>query len=177
LRDIDYITSSALLPYFGGGTNQYVQSGYVVPSGFEPESLIYCVLGTGEDKAKILWIVYSDWHWPPGKKTLSLLTSANTNWSIVRGTKNVETAGSSIYKDLTIKAGEMKIILEIALFVGNSSSSNFYYPDGRNAKNVSLRERFGFMILEPKRSAPREIFNTVVIFTPKPGLFSSVPPS
>ncbi|MDR0677229.1 MAG: hypothetical protein LBF57_00945 [Holosporaceae bacterium] len=117
LKDLDYIVSSAMLPYFGGGTNQYAQSGYILPCGFEPEALIYCVLGIGENKAKILWIAYSDWNWLPGAKKFTYLSSAPSNRSIIKGSLNTEMDCSSIYKDLTIKDGEMKILFVKVLAV------------------------------------------------------------
>jgi hypothetical protein len=97
------------------------------------------------------------------------LTDAEAR-TLTRDGTNV--AASIIHPNLKIKDGEIKVIIECAIF----KYTGFDYIDGRLSKNVSPREAFGFWMLSPK---PIYVcyFNTVVIFTPKPGLFDDNGPT
>ncbi|MDR2794276.1 MAG: hypothetical protein LBB12_00685 [Holosporaceae bacterium] len=55
---------------------------------------------------------------------------------------------------------------------GSSSNGN----NAESAGNDSTRKRFGFLMLPIRPSKGNSFFNTVIIFTPKPGLFSETKP-
>jgi hypothetical protein len=78
---------------------------------------------------------------------------------------------SKIHPDLKINPNEMKIIFERALCYHNLN--NWMFSDGRLCRNVSIKDAFGFYLLIPKSASARrrDYFQTVVIFTPNPGLF------
>jgi hypothetical protein len=87
---------------------------------------------------------------------------------------------STIYKDLKINKDEIKILVECySLYI---AEDNFRFSDGRKCSSVSPREAFGFLVLRPTASAAgysarqKPYFTSIVIFTPKPGLFNETAP-
>ncbi|MDR0968279.1 MAG: hypothetical protein LBL99_01430, partial [Holosporaceae bacterium] len=85
-------------------------------------------------------------------------------------------APSEIYPTLSIKSGQVKIIVEVNLIY----SSGYKFGDGSSCGNVAPNRAFGFWMLPLYGRVPNgdaSYFNTVVIFTPKPGLFNETKPS
>jgi hypothetical protein len=75
--------------------------------------------------------------------------------------------------------------VECSIFYGIKSGA-YGFNDGRLCSAVSIGKTLGFWILNPEYSTNYEnghvsngftYFNTVVIFTPKPGLFDETPPT
>jgi hypothetical protein len=83
-------------------------------------------------------------------------------------------APSAICPELSIKPGETKIIIENCIYF--LRASYFRLVDGRTWANISSREAFGFLLLTPKVQGDVFYFDSIVIFTPKPGLFDETPP-
>jgi hypothetical protein len=76
-----------------------------------------------------------------------------------------------IYPGLTVKNEEIKIIADAYIYI----DTGFKKPDGNF---VDPRVR-GFFIVNPEYTGTeikRGYFHTIVIFTPKPGLFSETVP-
>ncbi len=71
---------------------------------------------------------------------------------------------SNIYPTLKINKGESKILVDINLYSE---------PSSHDHKKV-----FGLYLVKPRTTfAGARLFDSVVIFTPKPGLFSEDPPT
>lgn len=79
---------------------------------------------------------------------------------------------SDIYEELSINPGEVKIILEACL----DYSTAYKLPNGNSCSTVDYSKILEFYVVRPKYTYrianERTCFNSVVIFTPKPGLFS-----
>jgi hypothetical protein len=141
------------------------------------------VKGRGGGKADVLWQVMCSLQRGTSPDSIEHFGSrtAHTN-SIIGYYTNVP--ASSIYNDLTINDGEIKILLEVSLiyFYGKT---DYGFSDGRSCRNVTPREAFGFWMLSPRHKTAYDktldsgatYFNTVVIFTPKPGLFDETLPT
>jgi hypothetical protein len=176
IHDIRYAATAGFLTYFGGGIGQYSNGkqhlykcgGYVALLG------MLCVLGTGENRAKCLWNLDTDWFELPTTSSYPLIHNQRLDYLTVNYFSD-EVDSRSIYKDLTIKAGQIKILIDVFMFVGGGVI--YYDAQGRDARKLSLRERFKFLLLEPRLSSSRGFMNTVLIFTPNPGLFDEVAPS
>jgi hypothetical protein len=117
------------------------------------------VKGLENEKASVIWC--TRWHSAndspsPGKISLA----GRDSRSLVNTGSNVDP--SKIYPDLRIQKGEVKILIEIAFH-------NYEY-------NIPAKKAFGFFVLNPPKSGDNIYFNTVVIFTPKPGLFGDTAP-
>jgi hypothetical protein len=82
---------------------------------------------------------------------------------------------SSIYPGFSIQSGQIKILVEVTLHY--SSASFYYFTDGRPHASVPAKTAFGFWVLFPPKKGDAIYFNTVVIFTPRPGLFDETPPA
>ena len=93
------------------------------------------------------------------------MTRAGVGNSIIKYKSNV--LPEEIYSQLKINSGDIKILIELF-----SQWSASYTNNVGNKKN-SLKEALELYIATPKqvRTNPASFFNTVVIFTPKPGLF------
>jgi hypothetical protein len=149
------------------------------------ETDLFFVVGTENNNCKVMWGARSasgdpyrrgysnpsDYFFVSTSGIGSALTGANSsifcNVTGHPGRIKTEIAPTTLYKGFSIKAGEKKVIIEIRYFIWNDS-------------DLSPREEFGFWVLTPKYtcivSSGRSFFTTVVIFTPKPGLFSETPP-
>jgi hypothetical protein len=82
---------------------------------------------------------------------------------------------SRISPGFSLKPGEIKIIMEFALFFQNDSHYSFPH---KSCNGVPPREAFGFYIVNPKGKGStyeKTYFNTIIAFTPQQGLFSATP--
>jgi hypothetical protein len=172
-NDVRYAVSGAYLSmYPGKSMHSLSTSKYIHTFGHFPHGHLYYIKGLADGKADVIWC--TQFH-PSYTTTPSALyvyvNNTQHSASTVKLVKNVQP--SAIYPGLTIKPNEIKMILECYSYFTGAC----YFPDGRN--NVSAREAFGFLILNPKGhgSGGYSYFNSVVIFTPKPGLFNETPPT
>jgi hypothetical protein len=147
------------------------------PLGFYNSLILYCVVGTGDNKCKVMWSMSGQ----TNKKTIPTDGYIYSNASGSTLTQHVsslfysnsarlqrEIVSTSLYPNLSIKAGERKIILEIMC----------YFP---SPPQIQHSRALGFWMLNLKpavnyKNVACSFFNTVVIFTPKPGLFDDTLP-
>jgi hypothetical protein len=171
--DLRNVAASAFLTIYPGKT-MYPTSSVKYIYGHFLDCFVHCVKGI-DGKASVLWNrrMFSGYSSGPSNISLDKFTTA-THWSsMVKYQQNV--APSSIYKDLTIKDGEIKIIVECLCY---TDPTNYGFTDGR-LPSTSTKEKFGFWVFNPKGTSGSYggYFNQAVIFTPKPGLFDETPPS
>lgn len=95
---------------------------------------------------------------------------------------NVDVAPSNIYPTLKIGEGEEKIIIEANIFNSNKTmNANDYVESDR--QEALAKKAFNCKLVAPKpftknvNATQGWYFNSVVIFTPKLGLFSETPPT
>jgi hypothetical protein len=175
--------ASAGLTIYPGKTMYCIsQNPYIFFYGHNLSCFLYCVKGVANGKASVLWQIMLS------TQTDLLPTSmehfgrrTGHNLSIVKYGSNM--LPSSIYKDLNISNGEIKILVEFGnlYFYGKNENNVFAFADGTSTLGVAPRKAFGFFILNPKSNAyfggAYSYFNDVIIFTPKPGLFDENVPT
>ncbi|MDR0968767.1 MAG: pilus assembly protein [Holosporaceae bacterium] len=151
------------------------------PLGHFPELMIYYVRGNDDGTASLLWpFRISSWNHQTVMNTPSSLYSGSS----MSGERPTVSNGqyvvpSKIYPTLSIKPGQVKIIVEVILIY----SPQYKFGDGSSCSKVASNRAFGFWMLplsSGRQTSASNVdtayFNTVVIFTPKPGLFSETPP-
>jgi hypothetical protein len=173
LQDYKYISATSFLPYYGGGTKQYGTHtrNYQKPCG---QMSVCYIKGTGNNKAKMVWAVVSSWGCAPPLRGYDVFTSGKipAHINVAQTIVGQEMNSKSIYKDLEIQDGEVKIMIDAYL---NAS----WCPgmSGDRAKPYL----FGLLIHSPKAqsygSNTGGWFHHYIIFTPNPGLFDETPPS
>jgi hypothetical protein len=126
--------------------------------GYEPLCYLYYVIGTAHNKCLVKW------GWDsnslgnqPGH--LGQFMYGSSDHSIIR----FETDAKKVYHSLEIEEGQVKMILDMCCHTSTTSFDSF------------LRKCFGFYVISLPTNA-YSCFHTVVIFTPKPGLFSDTRP-
>ncbi|MDR2781306.1 MAG: hypothetical protein LBB21_02500 [Holosporaceae bacterium] len=139
--------------------------------GHVPMGFIYLVKGNSNGTASILWgnrfhMAYTSY----SPKEITIDTDFYT--TLIGRYSNV--APSLICPDLKIGNGENKIIIECGYHYYNYTTA-YKFTGGQNAKNVPSKSAFGFLTLYPKANNLYSYFNTIVIFTPKPGVLDGVP--
>jgi hypothetical protein len=170
--DIKNAMAAAYMSIFPGKT-MYPISAHVLPRGIGPFAALYCVKGLGGGRACVLWrrAIYTvDSCCNPSK--ITVVDCCLTARTLVTASTNAN--ASDICPGLKIENGEIKIIVECTIFY-NHKDQIYKFTDGRWCKDVPPSKAFGFSILTPadKNSC---YFNSIVIFTPKPGLFSETAP-
>lgn len=168
-NDFKHITSLAWLTMFPGMTKYAKSLGYV------PAMMIAYIEGLDNGNAHCCWRVWStyensttansDMHWDIGTDSYHFHTVHLSN----------KASPSSIYPSLRVNPGEYKIVLEVALLT---------HPTWKNkAGQSTTKQKYGFHLVNPRVNGDRGVadfhlcFNSVVIFTPKKGLFSETAPS
>jgi hypothetical protein len=146
------------------------------------ETDLFFVVGTGNDRCKVMWSARSQSGTPnrygfgaPNNYPCyivsnegAVLTEAGSS-VIGKSPARIkkETVSTALHPSLHIKAGEKKMILEVRYYIWSDSE-------------FKLQEWFGFKILNPglnlEGSGGKNCFDNIVIFTPKPGLFDETPP-
>ncbi len=168
-NDFKDITELAWLTMFPGNTRYSSKS----LLGYSPSIALYYVKGLDNGNASCVWRVWSSYenssnhnsnlHWDVGTGGYSHLTvQCRTNSS-----------PSSIHPMLKINPGETKVILEVT-FIAN--------PNWKNAlEESSDNQKLKFYLLNPRVAAGNgnsfhTLLTSVVIFTPKSGLFDETAP-
>jgi hypothetical protein len=176
-NDLRYCISAAFLSFYPG-TTQFAKSYNVFKQpGFACGKIFY-VVGNDKGKASVLWAMQYQYggggsqyqNISPG--TVRIGPYGDDSRYITRVGDNKEP--SEICPKLSIKPGETKIIIENFIYFVKSTS--FKLTDNRTWLNISPREAFGFLILTPKAQGGAFYFTSIVIFTPKPGLFDETAP-
>jgi hypothetical protein len=172
LNDIRRAIAGAYLTIFPGKT-MYCTSYGVAPMGYVLNSYLYCVKGNSNGTASVLWCLR--FHGAVDCiSPLKIVNESNVRWcNFVKIQTNA--VPSDIYPQLKIQNNEIKIIVECAFHYWTDPSWNYKFTDGRLCKNVPSEEAFGFYALKLKWIG--SFFPSVVIFTPKPGLFDEIKPS
>ncbi|MDR2781753.1 MAG: hypothetical protein LBB21_04875 [Holosporaceae bacterium] len=182
LKDYQYISGVASLPFYGGGEKQYeIGTSRRYYDGPLFGVTIYYIKGTGENIAQITWGILNFYYRNPSLRELEIITAEtfrsenvfNHGAILLQKQFKKDCDTNEIYSGLTIREGETKIILDVYLYV----DVNFYKPNG-SAVN---QHPWGFFIFKPQlqpyvTSGHRGYFHEVEIFTPRPGLFSETHP-
>ena len=88
-------------------------------------------------------------------------------------------AQSTIYPTLKVDEGKYKIILECVLYAGSESINRSHYV-ATDDLSAMARKAFKCFLAIPRPAYPNKdrgyYFSSVVIFTPKEGLFNTTPP-
>ena len=155
------------------GISRYATAKFRLPLGHFPHAWVYYVKGEGNGKASVVWLAVIYFSIPGTDYEISYKSHGGSSMQFLQ---NVP--AEQIHKNLKINAGENKIITECCLCYA-TGATNYYFSDGRQCAGVSPREAFGFQIIAPQShsySGQSNYFSSVVIFTPKPGLFDETPP-
>ncbi len=176
-QDLKYAASLAFLSMYPGKTMYHTdtRSAKAHELSSQPEFFVHYVKGLSEEKASCIWTLYC---WcntgtTPNDWTISNYTSQSSS-SIVRfGT---EAEPSSIYPTLKINEGEVKIIVEVTPWCTKDQMSTSDY-NASDDQSTCARKAFRCRLVTPKVVGSANYFNSVVIFTPKPGLFTETAPS
>ena len=164
--DLKYATAMAYQTISPG---MAMFSGNNGPLLFTSHPMIYYVEGNNDGTATTVW---RQTIWTGNSHTVSPSTIRHETYTYTHDVSAINMGTnlqpSQIYPTLKIKPGEVKIIVETLLFYETSQKAP--------------REVFGCLLASPKRrqngtSQKRGgYFNSVVIFTPKSGLFDETPP-
>lgn len=179
LSDIRYATSLAYLSIFPGKT-EFLSKSMTSDLGYNPFGFIFCVQGNFDSTASVLWT--KKFHMAYQTELTPNTVSVDTDNLFRTNVKILSNASpSEIYPTLKINPGEIKIIIECALFY--YQAKGYYFTDGRSKSNVSPSQVFGLKIFKLTAPVARDgyanknvFFHSAVIFTPKPGLFDATPP-
>ena len=163
ITDIKHAIAAAHLCIYKG-TSMYSESqkDWIHPIGHYPHPFICCIKGNSDGTASCLWgiVMYSSFAISP-ETIVGGVTSGHGS-SIINFRQNVKP--SEIHPTLTINPGEIKILVE-----------SFLYTDDRAKR--SPKQVFGFFIINPQTNeASHGYFNSVVIFSPRVGLFDETAP-
>ena len=163
LRDIGRINFLAWLSVYPEDTRFYQGSSNIYHFGHTGQIMIYYVQANDDGTASCRWRLYMR------NDTVGMfpgLYYTDNKGSPVRYKTNV--APSEIYPSLKIEQRHDKIIIVASLY----RKSSYTKPDG---KPLSNKQAFDLYLLDPKHldesSTAWYFFHSVVIFSPKPGLF------
>lgn len=161
------ITCMAEMPFIGGGVQHYSSTvSGKSPIQIQSQFTLFYVKGVSSTKARIYWGVTNNGCGYPGLRTSAgLITSGTPSWqwvTVIKVPIGRDVDQSSIHEDLHIKAGEVAMIVDQAFFAAGTKSA---------------KKLFGFLVYNPQPPAgcQNTLFHSVVIFAPKPGLFSEAP--
>ncbi|MDR2781264.1 MAG: hypothetical protein LBB21_02275 [Holosporaceae bacterium] len=179
IADLTNISCIAFLPHFGGGEKQYSFENNRKVWKYSSVIALFYLVGTGHNTAKIKWYA--------GQNGLQNPRGGRSFWVVKSGTVNSWTSfaaelllnndyhTSKIMDGLTINAGEVKMVLYASLYIATFCLMS----DGKNIK--STPSLWNFLVLNPRAEHIRDLshyvyFDNAVVFTPKSGLFSEIPP-
>ena len=174
-NDLKYIHCAAWLSVYPS-TTMYLKNNKGYEFAHMPRTVIFCVKGVGNGKVSCLW------------RAFIIMTSStgDTPNSVGYGTakdQNDPTAWITQYKTNVVPSqinpklpmipqGETRIIVEVAITRREGKD-----PSG---KIIPLRESLGLYLLTPKIKSAGEtsnsMFNSGVVFSPNPNLFTDEPP-
>jgi hypothetical protein len=183
LSDLSQVFIAASLPYFGGGTRQYKDASGNLPAGCYAYQMLFYVVGVDDDKAMIKWRVQRSGDGSGYDITNNInvgmisFTSGDRHTTVNR-LFNTPLDPQQVHPNLKhIKKDEVKILYEFGLWTSRKVKVNgkLIFKDASASRSV-----FGFWFLTPKLifdyGDHHCFFNEVVVFTPKPGLFSETKP-
>ena len=174
-NDIRYAMSAAYLTIFPG-TTRFAKKDAVADYGYTPMLWIYCIKGNSDSTASVVWA--QRYHMTYESTPESVRQDGSISRTTVNNSKNVPP--SQIYPTLKIEQNEVKIIVECAIHY--SRSPDYSFTDGRLCSEVTPKQAFGFFVypiappITHKANNDAIYFHSVVIFSPRPGLFSETAP-
>ncbi len=168
-RDYAHAVYAAFYCYYGGDLKQFSNDGFADRRNYYyfPHPVLFCIQGQANGKAKILWIMHPAWYKYPDNLNLpTIRTSASdkthiNEFSTIKVALQTEVPPESIHPNFTIKAGEIKMLLEVAFFSEEMEKAS---------------KHFGFWIYRPKLLNNRSFFNKIIVFSPNTGRFSASAP-
>ena len=178
LNDMKYASALAWLSLYPGTTMHHTdpRTDRSHELSHYPWFFIYYVKSEADGKASVMWLRYTF----PEKSTKPQQISCNTNetnnyksGSVINRGTNVEP--SSIYPTLKMDDGYDRIIVECHLLANANSMSSRDYNPSDNGRDCA-RKAFRLRLVNPKNAGNQRYFNSVVIFRPKPGLFTEIRP-
>jgi hypothetical protein len=179
LKDLSYARCFAGLSLYPGKSSYAVSgsgdSARRSTGGFNLWYLYY-IKGTGHNKCKICWCWDSgSVNTSPDSSDFNGFRNSDASFSAVVYKTGDSVNSWEIYPSLTIEEGEEKLILDSCYWAMNTA----VFADGSSAATVPLGRRFGLYVATPKspKKGGEAYFHSVVIFTPKPGLFSETRPT
>ncbi|MCR5225401.1 MAG: hypothetical protein K6C34_04925 [Alphaproteobacteria bacterium] len=163
--DLAYIFRFASYSIYPGKTLYALDDNRTHIYAHFPQAQFIYVKGVSGGKATCVWmaqchtghLLSNIW-----SKEAYISYNAHTGGVITYGT-NVEP--SSIYPTLTIAEGEVKIIVNLFIYMQPGTDK---WADGTKP---SVKQAFGLYALSPTAQGEDGYFNAVAIFTPKVGLF------
>lgn len=175
LAEIKRITSTAFLSFFGDANKQFSTSSsppYKYKLGYRGQTLIFCIKGTSDGRAAILWAVDAG-HISTYSNPQSVQHSHYSSRSLIKTPLSIPVDPITIHHQLRIKPGELKIILDVSLASGPEES----FLNGTPSSSRSSSVKFGFACFPPSKRTNSTYFNNVIIFTPKGNAFKDTPPT
>jgi hypothetical protein len=181
IQDLKHITATMWLPHYGAGISQYSTNEdsqeYIMPPGYETTSNLFCMKGTEDGKAEILWCcVLSNALLPTYGKIH--FENDRTGYTSLKNCQVGEKYNpEDVYHGFTIYAGETRLILETFVSVGKTLK----YPDMTLCTSVSIGKKLKLLFNNPRAKITNDqtslYFINVIVFTPRAGLFDETPPS
>jgi hypothetical protein len=166
-NDIRYAIAGAFSTVFPGNT-MYTILPYTWPLGHVCNGQLYCVRGNSNGTASILWIIrFHMAYLSPSPDSIVIETVPHH--SLVNSQSNI--APENIYRHLKIQNTEIKILVECGLYFQRKNS--YLLANSKPTSGVFPKYVFGFYMLNPRDIGGGSFFNSVVIFTPKTGLFDA----
>ncbi len=172
LNDIRYAFALAWQTLYSGKSMYWVNSGHELVHC--PIMHIYCVKGTGNGKASCLWRTLTHVNNSVAKSPLTLrCESAQSDHSGSSISYGTDVLATSIHPNLKIDTDELKIIIEPMLHYATT------FKDNEGKTKTPLKKALGLYLAKPKYIYNNYYypFGSIVIFTPKSGLFSETAPS
>ena len=183
LMDLINAGRVAYLTIFPSGT-LIPNKGFYYPWGYHVFYTVYYVKGVDNNKASVIWAISfaGDGGTIIGGGTgikngmwyrKSTVKYEEIDRMVTKFLKNV--ASSQIHSRLTIKQGEVKIIVECCLVYCTTR----HFADGTLCSQKSFSEAFGLLFLSPEYHRQSDWYgflNSVTIFTPRENLFSDSMP-
>ena len=178
-NDIRHAASLAHLTIYPGKT-MYAdgkRGGFSHELSHMPFFFIYYVEGLSGGRASVIWS-YVSYCYNAVNPAGWLVDLDNSNYGVVR--KKTDVSPTDIYPTLKINEGEVKIIIECPLFCRERTMSLDAYV-ASDSQDTRAKKAFNCRLVTPKATYKTSqygfYFNSVVIFTPKPGLFDRTPPA
>ncbi len=143
-------------------------------SPFMPSTSIILVVGTGNNRCKVMWTAFVDGRnynaislTTNNKKGSALIgaTSCSLNGTYGHNEKiGQEVISTNLYSNLNIKQGEIKVIIELAMFCFSSDPkpiSSYFGLKMLKLHRLNTRKNRGSYLIE------------YIIFSPKIGIFDT----
>lgn len=169
--DLKNIMRAAYLTIYPGTTQYGIDTNKKTIFGHFPHIWMYYVYGTDDNKIQIKWsaAIYDSYS-GNARTTFEVLDGAHESSTI----KHISSGNASeLHKDLKIKKGESKLVLECAIYCGHNYNS-YCFADGTPVSSVPLNKIFKLYQAQPVANAKnkRNFFPSITIFSPRANAFT-----